>query len=58
MLYKIWEVRGACLYVGSWEDAVSAGGHVERIVNCADVDYPFAASCHRRWLHINFRYSS
>ena len=59
MPWRIWESgNGARLYVGSADDAVRAGGHVARIVNCANVDYPYAPACSRRWLNLNFRNSS
>ena len=44
------------LFVGGHEDAVDwAEEHAEAVINCADIDYPHAESCRRRWLNINYR---
>ena len=55
-----WLIHGepdeGSFYVGTYEDAVGwAADHARSIINCADVDYPWAESCRRRWLNINFR---
>ena len=43
-------------FVGGHEDAVHwAAHHAHSVINCADVDYPHAKSCRRRWLNINYR---
>ena len=46
----------AAIYVGGCDDALQwAARCAHSIVNCANIDYPWASHCSRRWLNLKYR---
>ena len=60
MPFLIWggnSQREPAIYVGGCDDALEwASLHANSIVNCANVDYPWAQdNCSRRWLNLKYK---
>ena len=57
--WLIWGGRMQCeaaIYVGGCDDALQwAARCAHSIVNCANIDYPWAQHCSRRWLNLKYR---
>ena len=53
---KAWCSGVPALFVGGAHCALEwAARHWAVVINCSDIDYPFAPTCQRLWLNLNFK---